>query len=78
VDLLSTKEEQLGKLMDAAEVHEHAQKSCKKPFEEVSKFLEECKPSGVERDLAEKQRENAKEKLALLELTEGDVNKVCY
>jgi chromosome segregation ATPase len=78
VDLLSTKEEQLGKLMDAAEVYERAQKSCKKPFEEVSKFLEECKPSGVDRDLAEKQRENAKEKLALLELTEGDVNKVCY
>ena len=77
VDLLNTKEEQLGKLMDAAEVYEQAQESCKKPFEEVNKFLEECKPSGIDKDAAEKQREKAKEKLALLELTEGDVNKVC-
>jgi soluble cytochrome b562 len=79
VDMLNTKEDQLGKLMDAAEVYEHAQNSCKKPFEEVTKFLEECKPSGIDQDLAEKQREKAKEKLALLELSEGDVSKVsCY
>ena len=77
VDLLNTKEDQLGKLMDAAEVYELAQKSCKTPFEEVSKFLEECKPSGIDQAVAKKQREKAKEKLALLELSEGDVNKVC-
>ena len=76
VDMLNTKEEQLGKLMDAAEVYEDAQKSCKKPFEEVSKFLEDCKPSGVDQDAAEKQRDKAKESLALLELNEGLVDKV--
>ena len=76
VDVLNTKEEQLGKLMDAAEVYEDAQKSCKKPFEEVSKFLEDCKPSGVDQDAAEKQRDKAKENLALLELNERLVNKV--
>lgn len=76
VNMLNTKEEQLGKARDAAEVYEQAQKSCRKPFEEVSKFLDECKPSGIDRGVAEKQREKAKEKLALLELSEGDVTKV--
>lgn len=77
VDMLNTKEEQLAKLMDAAEMYEDAQKSCKKPFEDVSKFLEDCKPAGIDQDAAEKQREKAKEKLGLLELNEGLVNKVC-
>ena len=78
VNMLNTKEEQLEKLINAAEVYEEAQKSCKKPFEDVSKFLEDCKPSGIDQDAAGKQREKAKEKLALLELNEGLVNKVCY
>ena len=78
MDTLNTKEEQLGKLKDATEVYEHAQRSCRKAFEEVDKFLEDCKPCGLDEDLAEKQREKAKEKLALLELNEGDVKKVCW
>lgn len=77
LDMLNAKEEQLGKLKDVAEVFEQAQMSCQKPFEEVTKFLQECKPSGIDQHLIEKQRENSNEKLALLELSEADVNKVC-
>lgn len=76
VDMLNTKEQWLVRLKDAAEVLEFAQKNCEKPFEEVKKFIKECKPSGINRDEAEKKREKSKEKLAMLEIAEGTVNKV--
>lgn len=76
VDMLNTKEQWLVRLKDAAEVLEFAWKNCEKPFEEVKKFIKECKPSGINRDEAEKKREKSKEKLAMLEIAEGTVNKV--
>lgn len=76
VKFLDEKEERLRKVQDAAEVYERSQKSCEKPLKEVGEFLDSCKPSGTDRELAEKQHEKAKENLALLELTEADVGKV--
>lgn len=76
VKFLNNKEEQLGKIQEAAELYQSSQKACEKPFKDINEFLVSCKPSGTDQELAGKQREKAEENLALLVLCEGDVEKV--